>query len=96
MKNLWAPWRMAYILKPKKHDGCVFCMPPTAESEEQEIERLVVYRGEKLYVMLNRYPYAAGHLMVLPCAMAPKDSSYDGLSSRTLRLVMQHVAEASV
>ncbi|MBO4317897.1 MAG: HIT domain-containing protein [Mailhella sp.] len=66
MKNLWAPWRMAYIRSPKKHDGCVFCTPRSAASEEQEIERLIVYRGLDLYVMLNRYPYAAGHLMILP------------------------------
>ena len=67
MKNLWAPWRMDYILGPKP-DHCVLCIPEAHElsSPEQDAERLVVYRGRLVFVMLNRYPYASGHLMVIP------------------------------
>jgi ATP adenylyltransferase len=64
MKDLWAPWRMEYILGPKP-DRCVLCVPDRADPEEDR-ERLVVWRGRRVFAMLNRYPYAAGHLMVIP------------------------------
>lgn len=63
MKNLWAPWRMEYILGPKCHEGCVLCAPKHPAEDEKH---LIVYRARHVFVRLNRYPYAAGHLMVLP------------------------------
>lgn len=63
MKNLWTPWRMQYILSPKAKNGCVLCAP---ESREKDAEKLIVFRGRYVFVMLNRYPYASGHLMVIP------------------------------
>jgi ATP adenylyltransferase len=64
---LWAPWRIDYILGPKSKGGCVFCVEP--EADERELaERLVVHRYARTFVMLNRYPFASGHLMVLPTA----------------------------
>lgn len=67
MQNMWAPWRMEYILSKKEHKGCVFCLENTdAALSGEDAERLVVYKGRKNFVMLNRYPYAAGHLMVIP------------------------------
>lgn len=64
---LWAPWRIDYILGPKSGGGCVFCVAPSAEEQELR-ERLVVHRYERTFVMLNRYPFASGHLLVLPNA----------------------------
>ena len=67
MSTMWAPWRMEYILSPKKKNGCVFCLENfEQELTEEDAERLVVYKGKHVFVMLNRYPYAAGHLMVIP------------------------------
>ena len=63
MKNLWAPWRMQYILGPKSHGGCVLCAP---DHTDEDGERLIVYRSRFVFVMLNRYPYASSHLMVIP------------------------------
>ena len=60
--GLWAPWRMEYILGPKA-DACIFCLP---QSDEEDNERLVLYRGRRAFVILNRYPYACGHLMIAP------------------------------
>jgi ATP adenylyltransferase len=62
---LFAPWRMDYILAPKKEGPCIFCHVREA-SADQRRERLVVCAAQRAFVMLNRYPYAAGHLIVMP------------------------------
>lgn len=66
MKQIWAPWRMSYLEKVEglaEEEGCIFCLPgDTAE----DLGRLVVYRGVHAYVMLNKFPYANGHLLVIP------------------------------
>lgn len=67
-QRLWTPHRMAYIqgenkpTGPGADDGCPFCSIP-AKSDE---DGLVIARGEKVYVVLNLYPYNGGHLMVVP------------------------------
>ncbi len=63
MKQLWAPWRIEYILNAEKEDGCFLCR---ALEEKDKPESLVVYVGENAFVVLNRYPYNPGHLMVVP------------------------------
>ncbi len=62
---LWAPWRMDYILGPKDSGSCVFCGVEAASDEERR-SRLVVYTGPRAFVMMNRYPFAPGHLLVMP------------------------------
>ena len=62
MDMLWAPWRMNYILEPKP-DECVFCIPQTVEEDE---ERLIVHRGKTAFVIMNKFPYNTGHLLVVP------------------------------
>jgi ATP adenylyltransferase len=64
---LWAPWRMEYILGPKQRGSCVFCVAQSA-SDVELAERLVVHAGPRALVMLNRYPFAAAHLLVIPRA----------------------------
>ena len=59
MEKLWAPWRMEYLVQ-EKPDGCIFCR------EGSDRERLVLMTGPLTLVMLNRYPYVNGHLMVAP------------------------------
>ena len=63
MERLWAPWRLEYVQSADKQDGCIFCR--AAESEDDE-EQLVVHRGECAFVLLNKFPYASGHLLVAP------------------------------
>jgi ATP adenylyltransferase len=64
MQQIWSPWRIDYVRSPKP-DGCVFCGAPERDSEEKS---LILFRGEHSYVMMNRYPYTNGHLMVIPYA----------------------------
>jgi ATP adenylyltransferase len=62
MKYLWSPWRMDYILG-KKQRGCIFCKKPM---EKKDRENLILYQGRYAFVMMNRFPYNNGHLMVVP------------------------------
>jgi ATP adenylyltransferase len=62
VERLWAPWRLEYIQNADEQEGCVFC---TARDGD-DAERLVVHRGNRALVVLNKYPYASGHLMVAP------------------------------
>ena len=62
MQVLWAPWRMAYIEGPKADGPCLFCTAATGDARD----RLVLGVTTSTVVMLNRYPYQTGHLMVAP------------------------------
>lgn len=62
MQTLWAPWRMDYILG-EQPPGCIFCRFP---AEPNDRENLVLGRTAHSFVMLNRFPYNNGHLMVIP------------------------------
>ena len=62
MKVLWAPWRMDYILGEDKPPGCIFC----PEAGENLPERLVLFSGSLTRIMMNKYPYINGHLLVAP------------------------------
>jgi ATP adenylyltransferase len=61
-KPLWAPWRLEYVGQADEQNGCIFCSAAEAEDEPG----LVVRRGNKAFALLNKYPYASGHLMVAP------------------------------
>jgi ATP adenylyltransferase len=57
VKQLWAPWRLEYIRQADELPGCLFCEPE---------EGLVVAREEEAFVLVNRFPYSSGHVMVAP------------------------------
>ncbi len=59
--RLWAPWRLEYIERADEQEGCVFCNALGTSGDD-----LVVHRGRLAFVLLNRFPYTAGHLMVAP------------------------------
>jgi ATP adenylyltransferase len=64
-QRIWAPWRMEYVKDASKdnEDECIFCAKPAAGDDEAS---LIVHRGEGCFVILNKYPYTNGHLMVAP------------------------------
>jgi ATP adenylyltransferase len=63
VERLWAPWRLEYVQNADKQDGCVFC---TAAASDDDEGQLVVHRGERAFVLLNKFPYSSGHLLVAP------------------------------
>ncbi|MDA8169474.1 MAG: HIT domain-containing protein [Nitrospiraceae bacterium] len=81
MKQLWAPWRIEYILS-KKTDECIFCEYPLKDEDRQS---LILYRGRLCYVIMNKYPYNNGHLMAVPYRHV---SSITGLDDETLSELM--------
>jgi ATP adenylyltransferase len=63
MDFLWTPWRYRYIADATKDAGCIFC---DAIAANDDTMTLIVLRGEKNYIILNRFPYTTGHIMVVP------------------------------
>ncbi|MDT8441465.1 MAG: HIT domain-containing protein [Desulfuromonadales bacterium] len=62
MKKLWAPWRLEYVGKDDA-GPCVFCLE---DDPAQDAARRVLLRGRHSFVIMNRYPYSNGHLLVVP------------------------------
>jgi ATP adenylyltransferase len=65
MDYMWAPWRIQYIKQAtaQKDEGCILCDHPARRDDENN---LILYHGKLNYVIMNRYPYNAGHIMVAP------------------------------
>jgi ATP adenylyltransferase len=61
-ERLWAPWRLEYVSHADDQPACIFC----AARDGDDAEKLVVRRGSGALALLNRFPYASGHLMIAP------------------------------
>ena len=85
MERLWAPWRMEYIGK-EQPPGCLFCR--LIENPDDPDADLVVWRPEGAIVMLNKFPYNSGHVMVAPRAHKP---GLDDLDDAETTLFMRAV-----
>ncbi len=77
MKQLWAPWRLNYILEGNT-DECIFCVKP---KEDKDRDNLILFKGEHSYVIMNLFPYGNGHLMIVPYEHTKE---LNGLSEDTL------------
>lgn len=62
MEHIWAPWRVEYI-QMEKPKGCILCEKP---KQDKDALNYILYRGDKNFVIMNAYPYNAGHLMIAP------------------------------
>lgn len=67
MDNIWAPWRIEYILG-KKPEGCLFCNKAQEKEDEQNF---ILLRNPFNYIIMNIYPYNPGHLMIVPYLHTP-------------------------
>jgi len=95
MEHLWTPWRMKYLQGDDQpsgegSSGCIFCHAP-AENRGCDFDNLIVRRGERAFVILNRYPYNNGHLMVVPYLHTP---TLEQLDTETLGELMALVKQS--
>jgi ATP adenylyltransferase len=63
MEILWAPWRMEYVAASNEKGACIFC---PGNDRGRDEERLILFVGDRSIVLMNRYPYISGHLLVAP------------------------------
>jgi len=90
MKALWAPWRMDYILSDKT-GGCLFCELP---KQDRDRENLILYRSSHNFVIMNRYPYNNGHIMVVPYLHVPSLDSLTDEAMLDFMKVTQHAVSS--
>ena len=89
MKVLWAPWRMEYILSDQKGGPCIFC---PGDERDQDEDRLILFVGDLSMVMMNRYPYNNGHLLVSPVRHV---GSLESLSEREMLDLFETVRKST-
>ncbi len=65
MDYLWSPWRYRYVADAAKDDRCIFC---DALAMNDDAKSLIVLRDKKNFIILNRFPYTTGHVMIVPYA----------------------------
>ena len=88
MDNLWAPWRMEYIHDNRFKTGdapCIFC---ELKSGEPNPKNLVLTRGKNSYVVMNRFPYNTGHLLIIPNAHTADMKQLDGETHKEMMTLM--------
>ncbi|MCF8084332.1 MAG: HIT domain-containing protein [Deltaproteobacteria bacterium] len=90
MQVLWAPWRMEYILSDQKGTDCIFC-PGEDRSEDQE--RLILHVGRLTMVIMNRFPYINGHLLVAPVRHVPELALLSNDEMQDLLWVVRNAVE---
>src|SRR5215813_4805621 len=93
MDYLFTPWRYAYLTQvtgaPKPE--CIFC---EALAQNRDDQAFVVHRGKKAFVILNRYPYTSGHVMIVPNAHAAELAACDAESLAEMMQLSQRIESA--
>lgn len=87
MNDIWAPWRGEYVGSPKA-DGCIFCSAP------QHDDPLIITADEHCYAIMNRFPYTAGHCMVVPFRHVSDLSDLTGEEAASLTRLTQMLVKA--
>jgi len=88
MKHLWAPWRLQYIEHAGEAQGCIFCDKPGQQRDE---DNLILHRGERVFVMMNAFPYNSGHLMIAPYRHVADLTDLDGQEMSDLMAATAHM-----
>ena len=91
MDYLWTPWRYRYVAEVKNQTGCVFCSAHNANNDE---EWLIVRRAVKNFIILNRYPYTSGHVMIVPYTHTADFAGLERETAAEMMLLSQRVQEA--
>jgi ATP adenylyltransferase len=87
MDWLWSPWRFRYVTKASPQDACFFCVNSQAARDD---ENLIVYRGQRNFVLLNIFPYTSGHLMIAPYAHVASLMDIDAETANELMSLTRH------
>ncbi len=91
MKNLWTPWRLEHVLgNTLPEEGCLF-EPPGKKKHDKKL--LLLYRDDKTVVLLNRFPYTNGHLLVAPMRHVAELTELDTIESSALMSMIQQCSE---
>ncbi|MCE4614941.1 MAG: HIT domain-containing protein [Desulfurococcales archaeon] len=93
---LWAPWRMKYIKETVENEEgklseCILCR---VVKESDDKKNLILYRGARVYIILNKYPYNTGHLMIVPYRHVPSIEDLDRCELLELSLTIKHAVKA--
>jgi ATP adenylyltransferase len=92
MRQLWAPWRMAYIQDDGAAPaGCIFCLKA---AEDRDDENLILLRAASCFALLNLFPYNNGHLMIAPYQHVPSISDLDAETLTNLMVTAQRCLAA--
>jgi ATP adenylyltransferase len=93
MDYIWTPWRYQYMKEAAsgKAVECIFCEAAARQDDDQT---MVVYRGSKNFVILNRYPYTSGHVMVVPYVHVAELSACDADTSSEMMSLAKRVETA--
>jgi ATP adenylyltransferase len=91
MDYLWTPWRYSYVTDASKQERCIFC---DALALGDDSKSLIVLRGHKNFIILNRFPYTTGHVMVVPYQHVSEFSGCDVETLSEMILLAQRVARA--
>lgn len=91
MDYLWTPWRYRYVADVSKDERCIFC---DALAANDDARTLIVLRGEKNFVILNRFPYTSGHMMVVPYAHVADLASAEPETLAEMMRIAQRVQRA--
>ena len=93
MDYIWTPWRYQYMKEATsgKQVECIFC---DAAARKDDDATLVVFRGAKSFIILNRYPYTSGHVMVVPYAHVPSLTECEPAALEEMMRLAQQVEGA--
>ncbi len=91
MDYVWSPWRYRYVADAAKDDRCIFC---DALALGDDAKALIVHRGKKNFVILNRFPYTTGHVMIVPFAHLGELSRCDAETLAEMMHIAQRVQAA--
>jgi len=90
MKRIWSPWRSAFVQSKERSNYCIFC---SALKQTDGEENLVISRNKRTFIILNRFPYTTGHLMVVPFEHKP---SYEDLNTGSRSELMEMINMATI
>lgn len=91
MERLWTPWRMQYVTTADRTPGCFLCV---TAAEDRDAENLIVARGERAFVILNRYPYNTAHTLIAPYAHHGDLATLDPATASEMMALTQRLVDA--